>query len=68
MYGSGMGVALYVCLQTANSAVAIGRTAESATSKAMALALKQTEGRFNAAELGLLKVTRYPGFAEAQPR
>ncbi|MCU1312746.1 MAG: hypothetical protein JWM54_503 [Acidobacteriaceae bacterium] len=26
------------------------------------LPLNRTEGRFNAAELGLVKVTRYPGF------
>jgi hypothetical protein len=53
-------------LQTAHSRVGIGRTAESATSKALALALKQTEGRFNAAELGLIKVTRYLGFHVAR--
>jgi hypothetical protein len=56
----------FMCLQTSHSRVGIGRTAESATSKAMALALKQTEGRFNAAELGLVKVTRYPGFHVAR--
>jgi hypothetical protein len=56
----------FMCLQTAHSRVGIGRTAESATSKAMALALKQTEVRFNAAELGLVKVTRYPGFHVAR--
>jgi hypothetical protein len=56
----------FMCLQTAHSRVGIGRTAESATCKAMALALKQTEGRFNAAELGLVKVTRYPGFHVAR--
>jgi hypothetical protein len=52
----------FMCLQTAYSRRGIGRTAESATTKAMTLALKQTEGRFNAAELGLVKITRYPGF------
>lgn len=56
----------FMCLQTAHSRVGIGRTAESATSKAMARALKQTEGGFNAAELGLVKVTRYPGFHVAR--
>jgi hypothetical protein len=56
----------FMCLQTAHSRVGIGRTAESAISKAMALALKQTEVRFNAAELGLVKVTRYPGFHVAR--
>jgi hypothetical protein len=52
----------FMFLQTAHSRVGFGRTAELATSKAMARALKQTEGRFNAAELGLVKATRYPGF------
>jgi hypothetical protein len=56
----------FMFLQTAHSRVGIGRTAKSATGKAMALALKQTEGRFNAAELSLVKVTRYPGFYVAR--
>jgi hypothetical protein len=56
----------FMFLQTMHSRVGIGRTAESATSKAVAQALKQTEGRFNAAELGLVKVTRYPGFHVAR--
>jgi hypothetical protein len=56
----------FMFLQTAHSRVSIGRTAESAIRKAMALALKQNEGRFNAAELGLIKVTRYPGFYVAR--
>jgi hypothetical protein len=52
----------FMFLQTAHSRVGVERTAELATSKAMVRALKQTEDRFNAAELGLVKVTRYPGF------
>ncbi len=56
----------FMCLQTAHSRLGIGRTAESATNKAMALALKQTEGRFNAAELGAVKVTRFPGLYVAR--
>jgi hypothetical protein len=52
----------FIFLQTAHSRLGIGRTAESATSNAMTLALKQTENRFNAAELGLVKVMKYPGF------
>jgi hypothetical protein len=56
----------FMCSQTAHSSVGIGRSAESATAKAMALALKQTERRFNAAELDLVKVTRYPGFHVAR--
>ena len=56
----------FMFLQTAHSRLGIGRTAETATSKAMDLALKQTEGRFNAAELGLVKITKYPGFYVAR--
>jgi hypothetical protein len=56
----------FMWMQTAHSRLGIGRTAESVTSKAIALALKQTEGRFNAAELGVVKVTRYPGFYVAR--
>jgi len=56
----------FIYLQTAQLRFGIGRTAELATSKAMAHALKQTEGRFNAAELGRVKVTRYPGFYVAK--
>jgi hypothetical protein len=56
----------FMFLQTAHSRHGIGRTAESATSKAMALALEQTDGRFNAAELGLVKVTKYLGFHVAR--
>jgi hypothetical protein len=52
----------FMFLQSAHSRVGVERTAELATSKAMVRALKQTEDRFNAAELGLVKVTRYPGF------
>jgi hypothetical protein len=56
----------FMFLQTAHSRHGIGRTAESATSKAMALALEQTDSRFNAAELGLVKVTKYLGFHVAR--
>lgn len=56
----------FMFLHAAHSRRGVGRTAESATNKAMARALKQTEGRFNAAELGLVKVTRYLGFHVAR--
>jgi hypothetical protein len=56
----------FMFLHAAHSRLGVGRTAESATNKAMARALKQTEGRFNASELGLIKVTRYPGFHVAR--
>jgi hypothetical protein len=41
-------------------------SAASATTKAMAFALKQTGGRFNAADLGVVNVTKYPGFNVAR--
>ena len=56
----------FMFLQTAHSGIGIGRTVEAATNKAMALALKQTEGSFNAAGLGLIKVTRFPGLYVAK--
>jgi hypothetical protein len=56
----------FMFLHAAHSGVGIGRTAESATTKAMILALEQTEGRFNAAELGVVKVSRYLGFHVAR--
>jgi hypothetical protein len=56
----------FMFLQTAHSRLGIGRTAESATTNAMTLALKQTEGRFNAAELGVITVSRYLGFHVAR--
>jgi hypothetical protein len=56
----------FMYLQMAHSRIGIGRTAESATSKAVTRALMQTEGRFHAAELGPVKVTRYPGFHVAR--
>jgi hypothetical protein len=52
----------FICLQVAHSRVGIGRTAESAASKAMTRALTQIEQRFNAAELGQVKATRCPGW------
>jgi hypothetical protein len=44
----------------------VGRSAEAAISRAMALALKQVKGRFNAAELHSVHVTRYLGFQVAK--
>jgi hypothetical protein len=52
----------FMYLQMAHSRIGISRTAESATRKAMTRALMQTEERFNSAELGPVKVMRYPGF------
>ncbi len=44
----------------------IGRTAESARRRAITLALSKVKKRFNAAELGLVTFTKYPGFQVAR--
>lgn len=56
----------FMWLTEAHSCLGIGRTAESARSNAIALALKKVQQRFNAAELSLLKITKYPGFQVAK--
>jgi hypothetical protein len=56
----------FMYLLVAHSRVGLGRTVESATSRAMTRALTQTEERFNAAELGPVRVKRYPGFYVAR--
>jgi hypothetical protein len=43
-----------------------GRTPKIAISKAIALALNEVKARFNAAELGSVSVSRYPGFQIAR--
>jgi len=43
-----------------------GRTAKTAISKAITLALNKVQVRFNAAELGSISVSRYPGFQIAK--
>ena len=43
-----------------------GRTARTAISKAITLALNEVKARFNAAELGWVSVSRYPGFQIAK--
>lgn len=62
----------FMWLAEAHSCLGIGRTAESACVNAITLALKKIQQRFNAAELSLLKITKYPGFMVArvvlQPR
>jgi len=54
--------ALDIKLRSAHSCVGIGRTAESACSNAIVLALKKVQQQFDAAELSLLKIIKYPGF------
>ena len=43
-----------------------GRTAKTAISKAITLALNEVKARFNAAELGSISVSTYPGFRIAR--
>jgi hypothetical protein len=47
-------------LTEAHSSLGIGQTAESASGNAIALALKKVQQRFNAAELSLLTITKFP--------
>jgi hypothetical protein len=49
-----------------HSSHAFGRTAETAIHRALAYALRQVNGRFNAAELDSVHVTRFPGFRMAR--
>ncbi len=52
----------FIWLTEAYSCLGVGRTAESACRNGITLALKKIRQRFNAAELGLFKITKYPGF------
>ena len=55
----------FMWLMEAYSCLGIGRTAESARRRAITLALSKVKQSFNAAELGLVKFTKYPGFQVA---
>lgn len=52
----------FMWLTEAHSRRGFGRTVESARKKAITLALKKVPERFNAAELSLIKITKYLGF------
>jgi len=56
----------FMWLMEAYSCLGIGRTAESARRRAITSALSKVKQRFNAAELGLVKLTNYPGFQVAR--
>ncbi|HTF71436.1 MAG TPA: hypothetical protein VK638_53085 [Edaphobacter sp.] len=56
----------FMWLTEAHQCWGIGQTAELACSNAIVLALKKVRQRFNAAELSLLKITKYPGFQVAK--
>lgn len=56
----------FMWLMEAYSCLGVGRTAESARARAITLALSKVKQSFNAAELGLVKFTKYPGFQVAR--
>lgn len=56
----------FVWLDAACSALGCGRTDEAAARRAIARALAQTKTKFNAAELAVLRVSRYLGFRVAK--
>jgi len=56
----------FIWLEDVYSRFGIGRTATSAIGKAISLALNQIKGRFNAAEIDSVSVSRYPGFQVAK--
>ena len=56
----------FMWLMEAHSCLGVGRTAESARGCAITLALSKVKQSFNAAELGLVKFTKYPGFQVAR--
>ena len=62
-----MAAALDVDIRKAGySRLGAGRTVESVIGKAVALALHQVYGRFNAADLDSINVRKYPGFLFAK--
>lgn len=52
----------FMWIESACSRLGCGRTDGAASNRAITRALAQTQERFNAAELGALHVSRYPGF------
>jgi hypothetical protein len=56
----------FIWLEDAYFRYGFGRTAESAISKAITLALNEVKVRFNGAELGSVSVSKYSGFQVAK--
>lgn len=56
----------FMWIESSHSSRALGRTPESAIHRALVHALEAMKGRFNAAELGSLKVTACLGFQMAK--
>jgi len=52
----------FMWIEDVYSRFGIGLTVKSAINKAITRALNQVKGRFNAAELSLVKTSKYPGF------
>jgi hypothetical protein len=56
----------FMWIESACSRLGCGRTDEAASNRAITRALAQTKVRFNAAELGVLRISRYFGFRVAK--
>jgi len=56
----------FVCLVESAAGIAAGLSEETASNNAAVLALHRISARFNTAELGHVRVTRYPGFCVAK--
>lgn len=56
----------FMWIESACSRLGWGRTDEAASRRAIARALSQLQKRFNTAELGRVRVSRYPGFRIAK--
>jgi hypothetical protein len=56
----------FMWLADSYSSQALGRTAENAIYRALARTLPAVRGRFNAAELDFIQVTKFPGFRLAR--
>lgn len=56
----------FMWIESACSRLGCGRTDETASRRAITRALAQTQKRFNAAELGVVRVGRYLGFRIAK--
>lgn len=56
----------FMWLEAAHASHSVGVTETSAIAKAIARALNQIKDRFNAAELGSITISKYPGFRIAK--
>ena len=56
----------FMWIVDACSRFGFGRTGASAAKRAITRALEQTQARFNAAELGAIQISQFPGFQVAR--